>query len=144
MKPQHSFADDLLPGLFQGADILPSQYRDLVRKSTPYEGERNLLFAVLEDGIRRYLECHDGDRTSPEFIETSEWINSAEGFGPFAFVNVCETLGIDPDRLRKGLNRFLVNDGTGSRQAFPSRRRVHAGSGRSGTIRISPREKVRA
>jgi hypothetical protein len=143
MKAQHNFSDDL-PGLFQGADILPSQYRDLVRKSNAFEGERNLLFAVLEDGIRRYLECHEGDRTSPEFLETSEWINQADGFGPFAFVNVCETLGIDPDRLRQGLNRFLVKDSSGSRQSFPSRRRVHAGSGRSGTIRISPRERVRA
>ena len=143
MKAQHSFTDEL-PGLFQGADLLPSQYRDLVSKSSAFEGERNLLLAVLEDGIRRYLECHHGDRTSPEFIETSDWINAAEGFGPFAFVNVCETLGIDPDRLRHGLNRFLVNDSSDRRQAFPSRRRVHAGSGRGGTIRISPRERVRA
>ena len=143
MKLQHSFADDM-PGLFQGADILPSQYRDLVRKSSHFEGERNLLFAVLEDGIRRYLECYDGDRNSPEFIETSDWINSAEGFGPFAFVNVCETLGIEPSRLRQGINQWLKKDDSGRRQAFPSRRRVHAGSGRSGTIRISPRERVRA
>ena len=100
-------ADDLLPSIFQGIGILPAQYGNMCRRKLPSEGERKLLFAVLEDAIRRYLRHRDGDeegRKDPEFLEAADWLSSDEESGPFAFVRVCEALGINADRLRIGIN----------------------------------------
>jgi hypothetical protein len=101
----HATADDL-PSIFQGIGILPAQYGEMRRKKLPSEGERKLLFAVLEDAIRCYLKHRDaGERAlgNPEFVEAAEWLSSDDD-GPFAFVNICEALGIDADRLRSGIS----------------------------------------
>jgi hypothetical protein len=99
-----------LPSIFQGSDILPVQYTDLFRRGSSSDAERRLLFALLEDGIRCYLRYRDAERNSPqrlEFLEASNWINSEDDDGPFAFVNVCESLGIDPSRLRAGVHKHM-------------------------------------
>lgn len=100
-----------LPGLFQGCDILPVQYNDLFRRgSCSAEAERRLLFALLEDGIRCYLRYRDAERNSPqrlEFLEAANWINSEDDDGPFAFVNVCDALGIDASHLRDGVHKHI-------------------------------------
>lgn len=100
-------ASDDLPNIFQNVCILPVQCGEARRKKMPSEGERKLLFAVLEDAIRCYLRCRDGSRSArknPEFREAAEWLGCDEEYGPFAFVSVCEALGIDADRLRVGIN----------------------------------------
>jgi hypothetical protein len=102
----HSISDDL-PSIFQGVGILPAQYSSLCRKKLPSEGERKLLFAVLEDAIRCYLKYRDGAesyRQDPEFLEVAQWISSDEESGPFAFVRVCDALGINADQLRLGIS----------------------------------------
>jgi hypothetical protein len=99
-----------LPNIFQGSDILPIQYNDMFRRGSSSDAERRLLFALLEDGIRCYLRYRDAERNSPqrlEFIEAANWINSESDDGPFAFVNVCEALGIDPSHLRYGVHKHM-------------------------------------
>jgi hypothetical protein len=74
-----------------------------------HQAERDLMLAVLEDGI----DCFQGyffkpSRTNQKlFLEAEEWISSNDD-GVFSFNNVCETLGLDPDALRKGLRRWQV------------------------------------
>jgi len=74
-----------------------------------HQAERDLLLAVLEDGIA----CFQGYFSKPSrtneklLLETEEWINSNDD-GVFSFNNVCETLGLDPDALRTGLRRWQV------------------------------------
>lgn len=102
----HAISDDL-PSIFQGVGILPAQYGGMCRKKLPAEGERKLLFAVLEDAIRCYLKHRDGAesyREDPDFLEAAQWINSDEESGPFAFVRVCDALGIDARVLRMGIS----------------------------------------
>ena len=102
----HATADDL-PSFFQGIGILPAQYGSMNRKKLPAEGERKLLFAVLEDAIRCYLKNRDRGQTAhndPEFLEAAEWLSSDEESSPFTFIMVCEALGINPDRLRTGIH----------------------------------------
>ncbi len=99
----HATADDL-PSFFQGIGILPAQYGTMCRKKLPAEGERKLLFAVLEDAIRCYLKNRDRDQSNPEFLEAAEWLRSDEESGPFSFVRVCQALGINAERLRIGLD----------------------------------------
>lgn len=68
---------------------------------------RALMLAVLEDGIA----CFQGyffkpSRTNEKlFLEAEEWINSNDD-DVFSFNNICETLGLDPQRLKSGLERW--------------------------------------
>ena len=100
-------AHDDLPNIFSAVGILPVQYGESRRRKLPAEGERKLLFAVLEDAIRTYLRHRDLDeaaRNNEEFIEAAEWLSCDDESGPFAFVSVCEALGIDADSLRSGIS----------------------------------------
>ena len=71
------------------------------------EALKALMLAVLEDGIA----CFQGyyfqpSRTNEKlFQEAEEWIYS-EDEGVFSFNTICETLGLDPGRLRKGLEQW--------------------------------------
>ena len=70
---------------------------------------RALMLAVLEDGIA----CFQGYFFKPSrtheklFQEAEEWINSNDD-EVFSFNNICETLGLDPERLRKGLEQWMA------------------------------------
>ena len=71
------------------------------------EGECRLLFAVLEDAVSRYLmnkKCETEEQRRI-FKETAHWFRKGSDANRslFAFESVCSFLGIDPDRLRKGL-----------------------------------------
>lgn len=102
----HVMADDL-PSIFQGVGILPAQYGNMCRKKLPSEGERKLLFAVLEDAIRLYLKHRDSADSyhhDPDFVEAAQWLSSDEESGPFAFVRICDALGINADLLRMGIS----------------------------------------
>ena len=65
------------------------------------------MLAVLQDGIA----CFQGyffkpSRTNEKlFQEAEEWINS-NGDEVFSFNNVCETLALNPERLRKGIEQW--------------------------------------
>jgi hypothetical protein len=85
--------------------LLPSQ---LYPQATPYPAaERRLMLAVLEDAIGIFLRHRRGadPRGCRLFAETEEWIASDEAESPFAFLSVCEVLGLEPTGLRRGLAR---------------------------------------
>ncbi|HXZ88091.1 MAG TPA: hypothetical protein VEF07_05940 [Candidatus Binataceae bacterium] len=87
--------------------ILPSQFADLNKRRPAMEGEYRLLFAVLEDGVSRYLmnmKCETEEQRRI-FKETANWFRKGNdgNRGLFAFESVCAFLGIDANRLRKGL-----------------------------------------
>jgi hypothetical protein len=100
-------AHDDLPNIFSGVGILPVQFGESRRRKLPSEGERKLLFAVLEDAIRTYLRHRDAGaaaRNNEEFVEAVEWLSIDDDSSPFTFLNVCEALGIDADCLRLGIS----------------------------------------
>jgi hypothetical protein len=109
-----STVDDL------GGCLLPSQYVDLKRKRPSLDGEYRLLFAVLEDAVRRYLINMKGQ--TPEqrkiFRETSRWFRTAHAADPslFAFESVCGFLGIEPNRFRAGLVELQVREMVSAKQ----------------------------
>ena len=72
----------------------------------PAAGERALMRAVLEDAIR----CLAGEvgpvRERPQLAaEARTWIEGADLQWPYAFHNVCDHLGFDPEQLRTRLLR---------------------------------------
>jgi len=99
-------AHDDLPNIFAGVGILPIQYGESRLRKLPSEGERKLLFAVLEDAIRCYLRDRDRAeaRNNEDFVEAVEWLSCDGECGPFSYVSVCEALGIDADCLRAGIS----------------------------------------
>jgi len=78
------------------------RYEAVYRRAEPASGERRLLLAVLEDGIRtllKYARATHG-RAFNLRREALTWLSSQDRSDVFAFESICEALGIDPDRLR--------------------------------------------
>ena len=84
--------------------VLPSQ----VSLPLPDTPERRLLAAVLEDAVRTYqrLSSARDFRGRRLFREVEEWFASEHTDGPFAFVRICEVLGLDGAWIRAGLARW--------------------------------------
>ena len=106
MKAAPNSSSDESPSAFSGASILPEQYYGTPHDHR-FEGERNLLVALLEDAIRCYLDnCNERSPLQRiQYVEAQEWIFSLNDLGPFSFVNVCQNLDIEPNLLRAGLRR---------------------------------------
>lgn len=101
--------DETLPGAFRPAVILPSQYYWLLRHRSGLEGERKLMFAVLEDAVRCYLKNMDTQsRRRNLFFEVRDWMEADDNDGPFAFELLCHEFGMESSRLRKALETSLV------------------------------------
>lgn len=85
--------------------ILPTQFS--VPRCALAEPERRLRLALLEDALRYYCTyAGDRDRHARMLYEdAADWFASDDRSEPFAFENVCDALGFDPDAIRRGLRR---------------------------------------
>ena len=63
-------------------------------------GERKLMLATLEDGIRTLLGLRHGMTAAEWRREDYDWLVSRDRTDPFAFENICDVLGIDASYLR--------------------------------------------
>ena len=91
-----------LTELFAPDSILPEQFFEGARRDSQASGEKALMMAVLEDGIRCFQEHLRTPRSNPRLLsqQAEAWIRAVDYEWPFSFNNVCETLGIDPSALR--------------------------------------------
>ncbi len=94
-----------LAELFTPDIVLPEQLIQGYRRDSYVSGEKALMLAVLEDGIRCFQEHLRNPRSNPRLLsqEAETWIRAVDYDWPFSFNNVCETLGIDADALRSSL-----------------------------------------
>ena len=94
-----------LPANYRGDTVLPGQYYDIVGRRRWQDGEYRLAFAVLADAVASYYKYRDAKSRKGRllFEEVRLWIHSYSRNGVFAYRNLCETLGIDPDALARGL-----------------------------------------
>ena len=85
--------------------ILPEQFYDGGSRMEEVSGERALMLAVLEDGIRCFQEHLQSPRVRPRLLarQAEKWIRSGDWDWPFSFNNICESLALDPDSLRERL-----------------------------------------
>jgi hypothetical protein len=69
------------------------------------EGEEKLLFAVLTNAIEDFQKYVDAkDETGRKlFHEAEEWFLEQNSDSICSFSSVCETLGLHPDYMRRGL-----------------------------------------
>lgn len=74
--------------------------------------ERDLLTAILFNGVHAYLNYRSatGIKSRARFREASSWVHARDDDDAFAFENVCQALGIDPDSLRCGLANVTVTE----------------------------------
>ncbi len=96
---------DTLAELFGPDIVLPEQLVEGYRNDSYLSGEKALMLAVLEDGIRCFQEHLRNPRYNPRLLsqQAEEWIRTEDWDWPFSFNNVCETLGLDPEALRNAL-----------------------------------------
>ncbi len=94
-----------LAELFAPDIVLPEQFFEGARHDSQASGEKALMLAVLEDGIRCFQEHLRNPRSNPRLLsqQAESWIRSVDYDWPFSFNNVCETLRIDPAALRAAL-----------------------------------------
>jgi putative NADPH-quinone reductase len=92
---------------YRHADVLPTQYNDLVRRSSVLTAERKLMWAVLADAVESYLK-HMNAKTPNRrrlFYEVQSWMSAKGRVGLFSYETLCESLGIDAKRLRAELEK---------------------------------------
>jgi hypothetical protein len=86
--------------------ITADEFFDTLR-STQLEPEKALLSAILEDAVHcleKYRTAQD--RAGKErFRDAESWIMKPGNDWIFSFDNVCELLGLDPQYLRKALEK---------------------------------------
>lgn len=88
-------------------------------------GEFILVQAILREAIRTYQKyaVKKGTRASRLFRDVNEWFSSDDRQWFFSFVNVCDTLGLEPTYIRTGLKlwrerKLQVDGGTPSVHEF--------------------------
>jgi len=100
--------EERVTSLFQPDTLLPEQYLDTFRRKLYLEPEKKLMLAILEDAIacyQKYLFARDS-KGKALFQEAEEWVEEAGTANVFSFDSVCETLGLNPDYLRRGLENW--------------------------------------
>lgn len=85
--------------------ILPEQHFDRSLGLEEVAGERALMLAVLEDGIRCFQDHLQSPRVRARLLarQSERWIRSDDRSWPFSFHNICESLSIEPSVLRDRL-----------------------------------------
>ena len=77
------------------------------RWSDPLGQDERLLVAVLEQAVgifQRHAVAPDGDRLV--FADIDAWFASDDTDYPFAFVSICDVLGLDVAYVRSGLRQW--------------------------------------
>jgi hypothetical protein len=99
--------DEKIASLFQPDVLLSTQFETLRRK-TLLEPEKRLMLAILEDAVTCFQEKLMAQRGKNRrlFEEAEDWIVEVGGDGLFSFDTICETLGINPEYVRRGLLRW--------------------------------------
>jgi hypothetical protein len=86
--------------------MIVKQYDNACLQDLRSEGERRLMLAVLKTAISDYLQGSESQTREARRLsdEAGAWINNkSPASGVFAYEEVCESLGIDPNRLRQRL-----------------------------------------
>jgi hypothetical protein len=95
--------------LFEPDTLLPTQFfAHFKGRGAQIRGEKRLMLAVLEDAVdcyQKYAFARD-PRGQELFAEAEEWLFSSDNSWVFACENICETLEVNPDYVRRGLQEW--------------------------------------
>lgn len=96
---------------FSSDAIVARKYYNVRHPSLFSDGEHRLMLAVLKTAICDYLQGSDSQTREGRKLsgEVGAWMSEkSTAAGVFAYEEVCESLGIDPNRLRQRLS-LLAN-----------------------------------
>jgi hypothetical protein len=127
--------------------ILPSQYFERFQIDASLQPEKRLMLAVLEDAVGTFQKyaIATGRRARRLFAEAEEWFASEDVSWPYAVLNICQALGLEPAYVRRGLMHWRSGQVEDARHPgnvirFPFRRvngRRHSITGRPVGLRRS-------
>ena len=111
--------------IMNGDTSTTQQFLDTFRRSEHLEPERALIAAILEDAAHEYRKYKGarGPEGKERFRAAQRWIMGNRDDWIFAFNNVCELLGLNPDYVRRGLRGAKGKEGT-TRHHHGARRRA--------------------
>jgi hypothetical protein len=86
-------------------DPADTGFIEAVYKKTIREGEERLMLAVLENAVEYFQKYVLARKPSGKqlFRDAEEWFLDKENEALYSFENICDTLGLHPDPIRKGL-----------------------------------------
>jgi hypothetical protein len=96
--------DDSWSATLHNDTLMQAEYMEDLRRSQP-DPEKRLMLAIMQDAVA-YYRRNTGKQLGKRrriFLEVENWIKDRENDSLFSFTNICETLGIDPDYLARGL-----------------------------------------
>ncbi len=98
-------------GSLSELDILAIQQYSDHQGTSGRQPEKSLMFAVLLDAVENFQKYTGlpGQYANRCFREAENWILDNDREWLFSFINICQTLAIDPQYLRKGLLRWKEN-----------------------------------
>ena len=107
MSRRHTFAFDfgLVTDGWISIEPTDADGFERVYKKSIREGEEKLMLAVLEEAVQCFQEYVLSTRPREKrlFQEAEEWILDKDGDYIYSFEYICETLGLHPDHIRRGL-----------------------------------------
>jgi hypothetical protein len=108
------------------AAVLPVQFFSPADRSYTDRGEVALMRAVLEDALQCVAKqfSHSGRRPQRLAREAEAWFFADDDHWPFAFVNICAVLGLDPAYVRRGLTRWCLQHRTAPLTGSPHTARL--------------------
>jgi hypothetical protein len=88
--------------------VLPEQFFSPPSHRNDGKPELALMRAVMEDAVRCYQKQFVSTRRRAVRLarEAEEWFFSDDTEWPYAFLNLCAALEINPEYIRRGLRRW--------------------------------------
>ena len=98
----------LLSQFLSVATVMPEQFHNVPGSQYRQGPEARLMLAVLEDALwcfqQQFLpSCVNGRRLARD---AEWWFFKDASDSPFSFVQICAVLGLEPEYLRRGLQRW--------------------------------------
>lgn len=91
--------------LLQSDVLATARYLTVYGRTSGIEPEKCLILAILMDAIEVYQDYILRRKvvTRVQYEEAEQWIFERNREWPFSFENICETLGFNPQYVRRGL-----------------------------------------
>jgi hypothetical protein len=84
-------------------------WETLKNEVTADSPEKLLMLAVFRDAVDNLRKYQNSSRFKYKLMweEARNWVLSDKEEAIFSFVNICETFGLSPSYLRRGLSKYL-------------------------------------
>lgn len=84
---------------------LPAQFYDIWHKTRAVSPERSLVLSVMWQAVIDLRKFRFARRRQHQrlFMDAYQWVTADDNVWPYSFLNLCQTLNLNPDLLRREL-----------------------------------------